>query len=116
MGLSAFSGLFWLDTAVLIRYLGITPHNTGYNLTLEFARVFRSRRKAMDFLAASIGREFESYDCSSRDELGIESCIATLEKCGHASQNFIGIHTHWVLQTNRIKLPVVKPKRKKTRR
>lgn len=102
------------DVSVYVAICAYT--HGGREMSLEFARVFRSRRKAMNFLAASIGREFESYDCSSRDELGIESCIATLEKCGHASQNFIGSHTHWFLQTNRIKLPVAKPKRKRTRR
>lgn len=41
LGLTVFMGLFLLDTAVVIRYLGITPHGSGYNLTLEFSRLFR---------------------------------------------------------------------------
>lgn len=40
LGLTVFMGLFVLDAAVVIRYLGFTPHNSGYNLTLEFARLF----------------------------------------------------------------------------
>ena len=34
-------GLFLLDAAVVIRYLGITPHTSGYNLTLDLFRLFR---------------------------------------------------------------------------
>ena len=41
MGLTVFMGLFLLDTAVVIRYLGITPHTSGYNLTLDLSRIFR---------------------------------------------------------------------------
>ena len=38
LGLTVFMGLFLLDAAVVIRYLGITPHSSGHNLTLDFAR------------------------------------------------------------------------------
>lgn len=41
LGLTVFMGLFLLDAAVVIRYLGITPHGSGHNLTLEFSRLFR---------------------------------------------------------------------------
>lgn len=34
-------GLFLLDAAVVIRYLGITPHTSGGNLTLDFSRMFQ---------------------------------------------------------------------------
>ena len=40
--LTVFMGLFLLVTTVLIRYLGITPHSSGYNLTLEFSRLFQN--------------------------------------------------------------------------
>ena len=42
LGLTVFMGLFLLDAAVVIRYLGITPHSTGHNLTLDFARLFQN--------------------------------------------------------------------------
>lgn len=41
LGLTVFMGLFLLDAAVVIRYLGITPHTSGYNLTLDLSRIFR---------------------------------------------------------------------------
>lgn len=39
--LTVFMGLFLLDTAVGIRYLGIMKHAAGHNLTLDFSRMFR---------------------------------------------------------------------------
>lgn len=41
LGLTVFMGLFLLDAAVVIRYLGITPHTSGCNLTLDLSRIFR---------------------------------------------------------------------------
>lgn len=41
LGLTVFMGLFLLDTAVGIRYLGIMKHNAGHNLTLDFSRMFQ---------------------------------------------------------------------------
>lgn len=41
LGLAVFMGLFLLDTAVGIRYLGIMRHSTGHNLTLDFSRMFQ---------------------------------------------------------------------------
>ena len=38
-GLTVFMGLFLLDTAVGIRYLGLLKHSTGHNLTLDFSRI-----------------------------------------------------------------------------
>lgn len=40
-GLTVFMGLFLLDTAVGIRYLGLLKHSTGHNLTLNFSRIFQ---------------------------------------------------------------------------
>ena len=41
LGLTVFMGLFLLDTAVGIRYLGLQKHSTGHNLTLDFSRMFQ---------------------------------------------------------------------------
>ena len=41
LGLTVFMGLFLLDTAVGIRYLGIMKHAAGHNLTQDFSRMFR---------------------------------------------------------------------------
>ena len=41
LGLAVFMGLFLLDTAVGIRYLGIMKHWTGYDLTLDYSRMFQ---------------------------------------------------------------------------
>lgn len=41
LGLTVFMGLFLLDTAVGIRYLGIMKHAAGHNLTLDFSRMFQ---------------------------------------------------------------------------
>ena len=40
-GLTVFMGLFLLDTAVAIRYMGIMHHISGNNLTLDFSRLFQ---------------------------------------------------------------------------
>ena len=34
-------GLFLLDTAVGIRFLGLMKYNTGHNLRLDFSRIFQ---------------------------------------------------------------------------
>lgn len=41
LGLTVFMCMLLLDTAVVIRYLRITPHTSGNNLTQEFSRLFR---------------------------------------------------------------------------
>ena len=41
LGLTVFMGLFLLDTAVGIRYLGIMKHSAGHDLTLDFSRMFQ---------------------------------------------------------------------------
>ncbi len=41
LGVTVFMGLFLLDTAVGIRYLGIMRHTSGHNLTLDFSRIFQ---------------------------------------------------------------------------
>lgn len=40
-GLTVFMALFLLDTAVVIRYLGLMKHTAGHNLTLDFSRMFQ---------------------------------------------------------------------------
>lgn len=40
-GLTVFMALFLLDTAVVIRYLGLMKHSAGHNLTLDFSRMFQ---------------------------------------------------------------------------
>lgn len=42
LGLTVFMGLFVLDTAVVIRYLGIMKHGFGHNLTLDFSGMFHA--------------------------------------------------------------------------
>ena len=41
LGIAVFMGLFLLDTAVLIRYFGIMPHTSGFNMALDFSRIFQ---------------------------------------------------------------------------
>ena len=41
LGISVFVGLFLLDTAVVIRYLGTMKHMSGYDLQFDFSRLFR---------------------------------------------------------------------------
>ena len=41
LGLSVFVGLFLLDTTVVIRFLGAMKHASGYNLTLDYSRLFQ---------------------------------------------------------------------------
>ena len=38
-GFTVFMGMFLLDSAVGIRYLGLLKHSTGHNLTLDFSRI-----------------------------------------------------------------------------
>ena len=40
-GLTVFMALLLLDTAVVIRYLGLMKHSAGHNLTLDFSRMFQ---------------------------------------------------------------------------
>ena len=40
-GVTAFMGLFLLDTAVGIRYLGLMKHGMGQNLTLDISHLFQ---------------------------------------------------------------------------
>ena len=40
-GLTVFIALLQLDTAVVIRYLGLMKHTAGHNLTLDFSRIFQ---------------------------------------------------------------------------
>lgn len=40
LGISAFVGLFLLDTAVAIRYSGAMKHMSGYDLGFDFSRLF----------------------------------------------------------------------------
>lgn len=40
-GLTVFVGLFLLDTAVVIRFFGSMKHASGYNLSLDFYRLFQ---------------------------------------------------------------------------
>ena len=46
-GLTVFMGLFLLDTAVGIRYLGIMKHAAGHDLTLDFSRIFQKNGQGL---------------------------------------------------------------------
>ena len=48
LGLTVFMGLFLLDTAVGIRYLGIMKHAAGHDLTLDFSRMFQIAKQMYD--------------------------------------------------------------------
>lgn len=54
LGIAVFSGLFLLDTAVGIRYLGIMRHSTGHNLTLDFSRMFRKSVETLSNIAVFV--------------------------------------------------------------
>lgn len=51
LGIAVFSGLFLLDTAVVIRYLGMMGHESGYNLAFDFERIFRSASGSAEMLS-----------------------------------------------------------------
>lgn len=51
LGIAVFSGLFLLDTAVLIRYLGMMGHESGYNLAFDFERIFRTGSGSAEMLS-----------------------------------------------------------------
>lgn len=51
LGVSVFSGLFLLDTAVVIRYLGMMGHESGYNLAFDFERIFRTGSGSAEMLS-----------------------------------------------------------------
>ena len=42
LGISAFIGLFLLDSAVLIRYFGFYPHCSGFDFKVDLNRIFHS--------------------------------------------------------------------------
>ena len=49
--IAVFSGLFLLDTAVVIRYLGMMGHASGYDLAFDFERLFRSASGSAEMLS-----------------------------------------------------------------
>ena len=51
LGIAVFSGLFLLDTAVVIRYLGMMGHESGYNLAFDFERIFRTGSGSAEMLS-----------------------------------------------------------------
>ena len=51
LGIAVFSGLFLLDTAVVIRYLGMMGHASGYDLAFDFSRIFRSGSVSAEMLS-----------------------------------------------------------------
>ena len=51
LGIAVFSGLFLLDTAVVIRYLGMMGHESGYDLSFDFSRIFRSGSVSAEMLS-----------------------------------------------------------------
>lgn len=51
LGIAVFSGLFLLDTAVVIRYLGMMGHASGYDLAFDFERIFRSGSSSAEMLS-----------------------------------------------------------------
>ncbi len=51
LGIAVFSGLFLLDTAVVIRYLGMMGHASGYDLSFDFSRIFRSGSVSAEMLS-----------------------------------------------------------------
>lgn len=40
LGLTVFVGLFLLDAAVVVRYLGVVPHGSGIDLKVDLDRLF----------------------------------------------------------------------------
>lgn len=61
LGLTVFMCMLLLDTAVVIRYLRITPHTSGNNLKQEFSRLFRKSGQRHIESIASIAVVFR-YD------------------------------------------------------
>ena len=51
LGIAVFSGLFLLDTAVVIRYLGMMGHASGYDLSFDFSRIFHSGSVSAEMLS-----------------------------------------------------------------
>ncbi len=49
--IAVFSGLFLLDTAVVIRYMGMMGHASGYDLAFDFERLFRSASGSAEMLS-----------------------------------------------------------------
>ena len=46
LGLTVFTGLVLVDTAVLIRHLGLLQHSTGHNLGFELDRLLHGSKDA----------------------------------------------------------------------
>ena len=44
LGITAFVGLFFLETAVLIRFCGFMPHTSGHSFTVQIGQLFRGSR------------------------------------------------------------------------
>ena len=54
VGLTVIVGLFLLDTAVFVRYMGYFPHGTGYKFSLSLGRLFPSNKIALTEVIANM--------------------------------------------------------------
>ena len=69
-------------------YVAICAYTAEYgSVQFEFVECFPSKKSAIDYLAASIGREWESIDCSTRNERAIEKSVDELNRCGETRKD-----------------------------
>ena len=95
-------GGIWHNVAfrrtILYKYDGENEMKKGYiaicactnvfdEVAFEFVEYFTNRKSAIDYIAASIGREWESMDCSTRNEKEIEKSIDELKRIGETRKN-----------------------------
>ena len=70
-------------------YVAICAYTAEYgSVAFEFVEYFTDKKSAIDYIAASIGREWESIDCSTRNEKEIKKSVDELKRCGETRKDW----------------------------
>ena len=70
-------------------YVAICVYTAEYGCPeFEFVEYFKSRKSAIDYIAESIGREWESNDRLTRNEDAIERSVEELKETGETRSDY----------------------------
>ena len=70
-------------------YVAICAYMAEYgSISFEFVDYFTDRKAAVEHIAASIGREWESIDALTRNEKAIEKSVEELERTGETRKDW----------------------------
>ena len=70
-------------------YIAICAYTAEYgSIGFEFVEYFTTKKSAIDYIAASIGREWESADRLTRNEKAIEKSVDELKRTGETRKDW----------------------------